>query len=78
MSELKVEIPDSLYERVRKMADEEGLSVDQFISNAVAATISVLDTSDYLAKRVAKGDRDRFQAALKNFPDTPAREEDRI
>ena len=78
MSTLSLRLPNSLHDRVRKLADAEGVSINQFISTAVAEKMSALLTSEYLEERAARGDRTLFEAALSRIPNTPAKEGDRI
>ena len=78
MSTLSLRLPNSLHDRVRKLAEAEGVSINQFISTAVAEKMSALMTSDYLAERADRGDRSLFEAALSRIPDTPASQEDSI
>jgi hypothetical protein len=69
MSALSLRLPNSLHDRVRKLAEAEGVSINQFISTAVAEKISALMTEAYLAERGRRGSRERFEAALERIPD---------
>jgi len=76
MSTLSLRLPNSLHERVRKLSEEEGVSINQFISTAVAEKMSALMTSDYLEMRAQRGSRELFEAALKRVPDSLPSNED--
>ena len=78
MSTLSLRVPNSLHDRVRKLADDEGVSINQFISTAVAEKMSALLTSEYLEERAARGDRSMFETALSRIPNTPATEGDQL
>lgn len=78
MVRLSIRIPDSLHNQIRKLAEAEGVSINQFIATAVAEKVSALDTLDYLAERAARGDRSLFEAALRRIPDAPPAEEDAL
>ncbi len=78
MSTLSLRLPNSLHDRVRKLAEAEGVSINQFISTAVAEKMSALMTSDYLEARAARGSRELFDSALRKIPDTPAEEYDSL
>jgi len=78
MSTLSLRLPNSLHDRVRKLAEAEGVSINQFISTAVAEKMSALMTSEYLEERASRGDRDRFESALGRIPDAPAKEDDAL
>jgi predicted DNA-binding protein len=76
MSTLSLRLPNSLHDRVRKLAEAEGVSINQFISTAVAEKMSALMTNEYLTERAKRGDRALFEAALSRVPDVPAQEDD--
>ena len=54
MSTLSLRIPDSLHEQIKKLAREDGISINQFISSAAAEKISALMTEDYLGKEAGE------------------------
>ena len=69
MSTLSVRLPDSLHKRIKKMAEGEGISMNQFITLAVTEKMSALMTVEYLKSRARRGDREKFEAVLENVPD---------
>ncbi len=69
MSTLSVRLPDSLHKRIKKMAEGEGISMNQFITLAVTEKVSALMTVEYLKDRARRGNRERFEAVLGNVPD---------
>ena len=71
MSILSVRLPDSIHANVREWSSKEGISINQFVSSAVAEKLAALATEDYLAKRGAQGNRAAFDAALSAVPDVP-------
>ena len=77
MSTLSLRLPNSLHDRVRKLAEAEGVSINQFISTAVAE-LSALMTRDYLEARAARGSRASFDAALGEIPDAPGEDDDTL
>lgn len=60
MSTLSLRLPDSLHEKVRELAAEDDISINQFIATAVAEKMAALLTLDYLAERGARGNRAVF------------------
>lgn len=78
MSTLSLRLPNSLHDRVRKLAEAEGVSINQFISTAVAEKLSALMTSDYLEGRAARGSKESFDAALGKIPNIPAQDDDTL
>ena len=69
MSTLSLRLPDSLHKRVRDLAQQEGISINQFISTAVAEKMAALMTVDYLEERARRGSREKFLAVFAKVPD---------
>lgn len=78
MSTLSLRLPESLHKRLKEMAQREGISINQFISTAVAEKLSTLMTVQYLQEWASRGDRARFDAVLAKIADAPADVADRI
>ena len=78
MSTLSLRLPDSLHEEVRLLAKKEGISINQFISSAVAEKMSALLTEEYLMQRAKQGDEKLFFEVMSKIPDTEAEEKDRL
>ena len=55
MSTLSVRLPESLHKKIKKIAKEEKVSINQFISSAATEKISAIMTVDYLKKRLNWG-----------------------
>lgn len=68
MSTLSLRLPDSLHKRVRDLAQQDGISINQFISTAVAEKLAALMTEEYLEEKAKQGSRDRFLAVLAKVP----------
>ena len=69
MSTISLRLPNSLHNKVRELAKQESVSINQFITLALAEKISALATEDYLEERAARGQRDRFEQALAKVAD---------
>ena len=69
MSALSIRLPESLHKNAKVYAAQEGISVNQLISTALAEKLSALATEDYLEQRAALGSRAQFEAALALVPD---------
>ncbi len=78
MSTLSLRLPDYLHDSVRELAEQEGVSINQLITLAVAEKISALKTEDYLEKRAKRGSRAKYEAALAKVPDVEPEEYDRL
>ena len=64
MSALNLRLPASLHEQVRVLANQDRISMNQFITLAVAEKVSALLTVEYLAQRGQRGSREQFDAVL--------------
>ena len=69
MSTLSLRIPESLHKRVKKLASEDNISINQFINSALAEKISALETNRYLEERAKRGDLKKFKEVLAKIPD---------
>jgi hypothetical protein len=68
---MSLRLPESLHERARELAKQEGVSINQLVATALAEKVSALDTVSYLEARAARGSREGFQAALSRVPSVP-------
>lgn len=71
MSTLSVRLPDSLHKALGQLAEADGISMNQFITTAVAEKIATLRAIDYLEGRASKGSRKAFDGVLARAPGTP-------
>ncbi len=78
MSALSIRIPKSLHEQLRELANEEGVSINQFVTLAIAEKIATITTIEYLEKRAQRGSREKLLAALAKVPDVEPEEYDRL
>jgi len=78
MSTISIRLPNYLHDNVRKLAEDEDISINQFITLAVAEKISALMTESYLDERAKKGSLKKFKSILAKAPDVEPDEEDRI
>ena len=78
MSTLSIRLPDSLHKKVKELARQEGISMNQFIALAVAEKMSALMTVEHLKERAQRGSREKFEAVLAKVPDAEPEEYDRL
>ena len=78
MSTISLRIPDSLHTYAKALAKEDGISVNQLITTALAEKMSALATETYLEERAKRGDRNAFENALANVADVEPEAEDRL
>jgi len=71
MSTLSVRLPNSIHQHIKKIASEEGVSINQFILTSVTEKISAIMTEEYLTQRAERADREAFRAILDNVPNRP-------
>ncbi len=76
MSTISLRLPESLHKRVRELAKKEDVSINQFITTALAEKMSALLTVEYLAQRAKRGSRRKFQRALAKVSKTAPSPED--
>ncbi len=69
MSSLSLQLPDSLFKTLQVLAEQDGISVNQFIATAVAEKISALATETYLEELAQRGSRTAYEAVLEKVPD---------
>ena len=78
MSTLSIRVPDYLHEHVKNLAANEKISINQFITLALAEKLSALMTEDYIKERAKRGSKDKFLKALEQVPDVEPEEYDRL
>ena len=69
MSNLSLRLPDSLHRKVRQLAEQDDISINQFIATAVAEKAAALLTVEYLEQRSRRADPKLVDRILKRVPD---------
>ena len=64
MSALNLRLPESLHNQVRTLAQQDQVSINQFITIAVAEKVATLMTLDYIEQRAQQGSRTKFDQVL--------------
>ena len=78
MSTISLRLSESLHQSVRELSRQEGVSMNQLISSAVAEKISALLTEEYLERRAERASRRKFDKALSKVRDVAPDAEDRL
>ncbi len=78
MSTISLRLPDSLHESVRTLAKQDNISINQFVTTALAEKMSALITEQYLSERAEKGSQKKFKAALSKVKDVEPETEDKL
>ncbi len=69
MANYALRVPESLFDYVRKVAEEEQVSMNQFFVTAIAEKVSALKTEAYFRERQARGEPVAFDDWLAASPD---------
>jgi predicted transcriptional regulator len=75
---MSVRLPKYLHREIKKLAEEEGISMNQFIATAAAEKVSSLKTVEYLEERAERGSREKFERVLSKVPDVEPEERDKL
>lgn len=78
MGTLSLRLPESLHKKLREVAARDGVSINQWISSAVAEKMSAQLAEEYIAERAKRASRRKFDATLARVPDVEPAEADRI
>jgi hypothetical protein len=60
------------------LAQEDGISVNQFVTLAVAEKVASISTIEYLEKRAKRGSREKLLAVLNKAPDIEPEATDKL
>ena len=78
MKRLQIRLPDSIHERVHKLAKQDEVSMNQFMVTAVSNEVVRQETHTFFQSRAAGFDEGAFRRALAEVPDVPPAKRDRI
>ena len=71
-------LSQSLKQAVAEVADRDGISMNQFITLAVAEKLAVMDTVRFFQERQERADRTRFREILDRSGGEPPRVGDEL
>ena len=78
MSTLSLRLPESLHRKIKELSKAENISINQFITSALAEKLSALLTEEYLEKRAQRASKAKFEDALSKVPDVEPEEGDKL
>lgn len=78
MSVLSLRLPKSIYNKAKEIAQEKGVSMNQFVTLAIAEKLATLNAIDYLEIRAQRGSREKLLAVLERAPDVEPDEYDKL
>lgn len=76
MGTISIDLPDGMHRWLMEIATREGVSIDYFVTTAVAHKVSALTADDDIAERAPRGSRAKYEAALAQAPDADPDEHD--
>lgn len=68
MSTLSLRLPDSLHRNLKQAAEADGISINHFVSLAVAEKLSAMQTLDIISERAKGASRSAFLQAMSLVP----------
>ncbi len=77
MTTLQIAVRDDVKERVTALAEEQHISIEDFMTMALMEKLSTIPDAA-LEARAARGKREDFDALLDLAPDVPAEGDDRL
>lgn len=78
MKAIQVRLPDHIHEKLKDLAKEEGISLNNFIVSSISNEVIRQETRDFFKKAAANFDPQAFAEALVAIPDIPVTESDKI
>jgi hypothetical protein len=67
-----------MYEQLKRLANAEGVSMNHFVTLAIAEKMATINTLDYLEERGKRGSREKLLAVLAKAPDVEPEEYDKL
>ncbi len=69
MSAITADVPSPVFKSICALAETEGVPVERLASLAIAQAVAVWSSQNQeFARRAARGNRDKFEAALNKVP----------
>jgi hypothetical protein len=70
-----IAVPEDLYNKAAEVAAEDHVSVEEFVSTAVANRLA---SREYIESRASRFNSDEFERALREVPDVEPEDRDRL
>ncbi|BAY97726.1 hypothetical protein NIES37_16700 [Tolypothrix tenuis PCC 7101] len=78
MTNLNVQLPESLYKQIEALAARENVSIEQLVAIALSAQVSAWLTKGYLEEKAKSGSWEKFQRVLNKVPNVEPEEYDKL
>jgi hypothetical protein len=78
MKKIQVRLPENIHDKMKELAKEEGISMNNFIVASVSNEVVRQETRDFFRNAAAGFDNQAFADALAAIPDVPAQKSDKL
>lgn len=78
MAKLQLRLPESIHNKVRRIAKKEKLSINQFLVNSISSEIIRYETMKFFEDRSKNFNENDFLDALKQIPEIEPEEQDKF
>lgn len=68
MSNYPLRLPEGLMDEARRMAEKQGVSINQFLATLIAERIGELKAFEQVKARIERGSRKKARAVLARVP----------
>ncbi len=78
MSEIVIQLPDSIAEKLAEIEVREGITKEEFITAAIREKLDICLSQAYLNEKASRGNREAFLKVLNAAPDVAPEEYDKL
>lgn len=78
MTVIRAQVSDNLLEQLRTIAQQQSLSIEQVVSQALVVQVAAWTEQKYLQRRSQQGSWEHFQAVLAKVPSNEPEVFDRL
>ena len=78
MTKLQLSLPESIHNKIRKIAKKENLSINQLLVNSISNEIIRYETLHFFAERSKHFNEQDFLEALQEIPEVEPEERDKL
>ena len=78
MAKLQLRLPESIHNKVRRIAKKEKLSINQLLVNSISSEIIRYETMKFFEDRSKNFNENDFLDALKEIPEVEPEEQDKF
>ena len=76
LSTYPLRLPRSIRAGIERLSKQDGISINQFVSIAVAEKLAIMQAETYFAERIARADLEAFDQLMIRIGGQAPREED--